>query len=152
MKIDVSSVLVPVTGEQCDDEAVRLACELLDSQRGTLQILYVIEVERGLSVDAEIASSTARGEEVLKQLERVANDYRCKTEGQLVQARRAGSAVVQQAVDGDADTIVLALPYRERYGAFSLGDTVPYVLKNAPCRVIVWREPLVNLSADGTDR
>ena len=152
MKMDVFSVLVAVTGEQCDGEAVRLACELLDAQRGNLQILYVIEVERGLPVDAEIASSTAQGEEVLKQLERVANNYRCETEGQLVQARRAGSAVVQQAVDRDVDTIVLALPYTERYGAFSLGETVPYVLKNAPCRVIVWREPLANLLEDGAGR
>ena len=60
-----------------------------------------------------------------------------KTEGELVQASQTGSAVVREAFDKKVDAIVLGIPYRERYGSFNMGDTVPYVLENAPCRVIV---------------
>ena len=137
----LSSALVAVRGDRCDDDVVQLACELLKSSKGMLYILHVIEVERGLPVDAEIDLATARGEEVLKHLEEVAGHYKCKTKAELIQARHAGSGVVQEAVDKGVDSIVLGLPFRERYGSFSLGETVPYVLKNAPCRVILWRDP-----------
>ena len=138
----VSSVLAAVIGEQCDDNIVRLACELLNSSRGKLHILYVIEVERGFPIDAEIVPATAKGEEVLKDAEEVAKSYKIKSEGELVQARQVGSAVVQEAFNKNVDTIVIGSPYTVRYGSFSLGETVPYVLKNAPCQVIVWRDPV----------
>ena len=136
----LSSVLVPAGGERSDDDAVKLACELLKPQKGQLYIVYVIEVERGLPIDAEIAPATAKGEEVLKHLEEVAKPYRRVTQAELLQSRRAGLAVVQEAVDKQVDAIVLGVPYREEYGSFSLGEMTPYILKNAPCRVILWRD------------
>ena len=129
-----------VGGQSSDDDAVKLACELVNPQKGNLYIAYVIEVERSLPVDAEIAPATAKGEEVLTHMEEVAKPYRCTTQAELLQSRQAGLAVVQEAVDKQVDAIVLGLPYREVYGTFSMGDTVPYVLKNAPCRVILWRD------------
>ena len=147
--INSFAVLATVTGNQSDEEIVRLACELVDSKKGRVYILYVIEVERGLPVDAEIGPATAKGEEVLKHVEQVARPYKCPTEAEMVQARQAGLAVVQEAVEKNVDTILLGIPYREAYGSFSMGETVPYVLKNAPCRVIVWREPAYGPSANG---
>ena len=144
-----SSILVPVTGESSDENVVRLACELLGGQKGQLHILYVIEVERGLPLDVEIIPATAKGEEVLKHMEEVAKTYKCKTEAELVQARQSASAVVQQAVEKDVDTVIVGTPYTERYGSFSLGATIPYVVKNAPCRVIVWRDSAWNASTNG---
>ena len=138
----VSSVLVAVRGEPSDDDAIRLGCELISAAKGMLYILYVIEVERGFPVDAEIAPSTAKGEEVLKHMEEVAGGYKCNMEAELVQARQAGSAVVQEAMDKGVDAIILGIPYRERFGSFSLGATIPYVLKNASCQVMVWRDSL----------
>ena len=146
---DVSSVLVAVGGEQSDDHIVRLACELLNSNKDKLYILYVIEVDRGLPVDAEVASATAKAEEVLGRMEEVARSRKFKTEGELVQARQAGSAVVREAFDTKVDAIVLGIPYRERYGSFNMGETAHYVLENAPCRVILWRGPVSKNLTDG---
>ncbi len=144
-----SSVLVAVQGEPSDEDAVKLACELINSPKDKLYIVYVIEVERGLPVDAEIAPATAKGEEVLKHVEDVAKLFKCKPEAELVQARQTGAAVVREAVDKGVDTVVLGTPFAERYGVFSLGDTIPYVLKNAPCRVIVWRDSASKPRANG---
>ena len=144
-----SSVLVAVRGDQCDDEVVKLACSLTNPQKGMVHILYVIEVERGVPVDAEVAPATAKGEEVLKHMELVAKGFKCKAEAELVQTRQAGSAVVQEAIDKDADTIILGSSYREQYGSFSLGDTIPYVLRHARCRVIVWRDSPSRIPANG---
>ncbi len=58
----------------------------------------------------------------------------------LVQARDTGPALVDEAVEWGADLIVMGLPYKRRFGEFNLGKTVPYVLKNATCRVMLFRE------------
>lgn len=138
--MDISSALVAVRGDANEEEAVRLAGELLNSSKNTMYILYVIEMERGLPLDAVVGASTAKGEQVLKHMESVAKRFKCKTEAHLLQARQAGGAVIQEAVEKKVDAIVIGMPYNEKYGAFSLGETVPYVLKNAPCRVIIYRD------------
>ncbi len=64
-------------------------------------------------------------------------------ESVLLQARDVGAAIVDEAVERDADLLVLGLPYRKRFGGdFAIGRTVPYVLKNAPCAVWVARAPM----------
>lgn len=141
-KEGLSSILVAVGGEQSDDGAVTLACRLLTPNKGRLFILYVIEVERGLPLDAEVAPATAKGEEVLRHTEEVAGAYRCVKQAELLQSRQAGSAIVQEAVDKQVEAIVLGTPYRERYGTFSMGETASYVLKNAPCKVLISRDPI----------
>ena len=145
----VSSVLVAVRGDQSDDEVVKLACSLTSPQKGRVHILYVIEVERGVPVDAEVAPATAKGEAVLKHMEMVAKGYKFNAEAELVQTRQAGSAVVQEAIDREVDAIILGSSYSEHYGSFSLGDTIPYVLKHARCRVIVWRDSRWEIAANG---
>lgn len=136
----VSSILVPVTGAPYDEDVVRLGCDLLDSGRSTLYMVYVIEVARDSPIDAVIAPDTERGEETLRQMETVANGHKCTVEAQLVQARKAGSAVVREAVDRGVDAIVVGAPYMEAHRAFSQGGYIPYLLRHAPCRVIVFRE------------
>ena len=150
--IGVNSVLVPVTGERADDDVVKLACELVGPHRGTLHVLYVIEIERGFPIDVEIGPATAKGEQVLRHMEELAKTFKCKSEAELVQARQSGSAIVREAVDRNVDAVIMAVPNRQRYGSFSIGETVPYVLKNAPCRVIVWRDSGDGPSANGQGR
>ena len=135
-----SSVLVSVTGSSLDQGVVRLGCELLESRRSTLYILYVIEVPRSLPVDSEITAATHRAERVLGEMELVAGSYNCGLETQLIQARKTGVAVVRQAVDKNVDAIVMGASVTESYGLFSLGEHIPYVLRHAPCRVILSRD------------
>ena len=135
----LSSVLVAVSGDLADDPAVRLGCEML-APRGTLHLLYVIEVERGLPLDAEIDPATAKGEDVLRHVEEIARESKREAEAELLQSRQAGSAVVQEAVDKEVDAIVLGVPYKTRFGSFSIGEAAPYILKNAPCNVVLWRD------------
>lgn len=138
----LTSILVAVTGETSDETAVRFACELLDEQHSKLYILYIIEVEMTLPIDAEISTSTARGEEILDQMEDISKIYKCETQAELLQSRRSGLAIVQESVDKQVDAIVLGIPYQEMYGSFSIGNIAPYILENAPCRVFLEREPI----------
>lgn len=129
-----------MAGHDADEDAVKLACGLLNGSKGLLHILYIIEVERTLPVDAEIPLATAKGDAVLRQMEEVAKPFKLKPQAELLQSREAGYAVVQEAVEKDVDAIVMAVPYQHRYGEFSLGTTIPYVFEHAPCQVILWRD------------
>ncbi len=140
VRAQLSSILVPVSGADYDEDVVKLGCDLLNSGRSTLYMVYVIEVGRESPIDAVVTFDTERGEQVLRQMEEVADDHRCTVEAQLVQARKAGAAVVREAVDRGVDAIVVGAPRAEVNGAFAPGDYISYLLRYAPCKVIVIRE------------
>ena len=76
----------------------------------------------------------------LDEVEKLGSASQLAVETELVQARDTGPALVDEAVEWGADLIVMGLPYKRRFGEFNLGKTVPYVLKNATCRVMLFRE------------
>ncbi len=142
--VRMPSALVPVTGAKYDEEVVRLGCELLESAQSRLHILYVIEVSREYPLDAAMNTVYMLGERALSKMEEIASDYKCILNAEIVQVRKAGAAIVREAVFKEVDTIVMGTSYKETYGAYSLDEHIPYVLRHAPCRVIVSREPIVS--------
>lgn len=150
--MDVKRVLVPVSGDKSDEEAVKLACSIAKKSKAKVYALHVIEVERVLPLDARIDSDIRKAEQIFEGLERVAEeeeDYQIESE--LLQAREAGPAIVEEAMKKGADLIIMGFTYKKRFGQFSLGSTLPYVLRNAQCRVLVYREPVILASpTEGT--
>ena len=63
-------------------------------------------------------------------------------EDDLLQARDAGHAIVDEAIERAVDGIILGTNYRRPLGEYKIGDAAQYVLKNAPCPVIVYRAPV----------
>jgi nucleotide-binding universal stress UspA family protein len=102
----------------------------------------VIEVKRSLPLDADIESETEKGEKILDHAERIAAEADYEVETELLQAREVGPAIVDEAVERGVDLIIMGVNYKKRFGEWNLGSTVPYVLKNAPCRVLLWREAI----------
>ena len=138
--MEFGKFLVPVTGTEADKEAIKLACRLAKKNKGKIRVIYVITVKRTLPLDAEIEYETRKAEEILDHMERVAEEQDCEVETDLLQAREAGLTIVDEAVEQTADLILMGVEYKRRFGQFSLGSTVPYVLKNAPCRVILYHQ------------
>ena len=136
----VNRALALVTGSAQDDAVVSLACDLARGSKGLVWLLYVIEVPRRLPVDAEIPAETTRGELTLQRMERLGKMLKCRVEGEILQARDIGAAIVREAVDRNVDVIVAGMPYTERYGSPTLGETTPYVLRHSPCPVVVYRD------------
>ncbi|HAC45193.1 MAG TPA: hypothetical protein DCF65_03900 [Chloroflexi bacterium] len=133
-------VLVAVGGQSIDTETVRLACRMTDPAGGRLYGVHIIEVIRALPLGAVLDDVVERGEKILDEVEQLASESGLPVETELVQARDTGPALVDEAVEWGADLIVMGLPYKRRFGEFNLGKTVPYVLKNATCRVMLFRE------------
>ncbi len=143
MEARIRRILVPVHGDSTSDEPVLgLAGILGKRDRAEIVILYVIEVPRTLPIDADLGAEVERGEEALEKLEHVAERMGCHVETDVLQAREAGPAIVGEALERQVDVIVMAVPNTERFGAFSVETRALYVLQNAPCRVVLQRDPL----------
>ncbi len=139
--MEFQKILVPVRGTEADEEAIKLACRLARKGKGKIWAVYVITVKRTLPIDAEIESEIREAEEILDHAERVAEEQDYEVETDLLQAREAGPTIVEEAVGRGADLILMGVKYKKRFGQFNLGSAVPYVLKNAPCRVILYHQP-----------
>jgi nucleotide-binding universal stress UspA family protein len=136
-------ILVPTIGTTADEEAVKLACRLAKRNKAKIWIVYVITVKRSLPLDAEVESEIRRAEEVLDRLESIAEEQDYEVETNLLQSREVALAIVDEAAEQGVDLILMGVTYKRRFGQFSLGNVVPYVLKNAPCRVLLYHQPIV---------
>ena len=138
--MEFHNILVPVTGTEADEEAMKLACRLAKKNKAKIRAVYVITVKRTLPLDAEIEPEIQKAEGILDHIERVAEEQDYEVETDLLQAREAGLTIVDDAVEQEADLILMGVKYKRRFGQFSLGSTVLYVLRNAPCRVILYHQ------------
>ncbi len=132
-------LLVPVDGSDASYHALHSACELAKLHRAKVASLYVIEVPRTLPLDADLHSEFDRGEQILSRAEEVARSHKVKLDGSMCQARQAGHAIVDEAIESDADAIVVGVDYQRPYGRFRLGRLPQYVLAHAPCEVWLFR-------------
>lgn len=133
-------ILVPVSGNGGDDKALHLAGELARANKALVEALFVIEVDHALPLDAEVAEETERAEQALRHVERLGRELKCSMEATMLQARDVGPAVVRAAVEGGCGMIVLHAAFKRRFGAFTLGEAIPYILENAPCQVLLCRD------------
>jgi len=135
-------IVVPVSGEEADKEAIELACKMAKEAKGKVYVVYVIQVKRSLPLDAEIEPEIKKAEEILNLAEEVADEQDYEVETNLLQTRQVGPAIIDEAMEHSADLILMGMGYRKRFGQFDPGDTTSYVLKNAPCYVLLLRQPL----------
>lgn len=139
--VGFKSILVPVNGSEYSLNAVEFACNIARRTRATVHVVHVIEVKRSLPLDAELVTEAQAGEAILAEAEAVARRQDSEVAGDLLQARDAGHAIVDEAVERQADVIVLGVPFRRPFGEFELGKVATHVLKSAHCEVILLRMP-----------
>ncbi len=146
MTANYQRLLVPVNGSDGDRRTLALVGDLVHRHPVAITLIYVVEVLQSMPLDAELPAEIDKGEAILSQAEDIARNHlghkleRVATD--LLQARSAGAAIVDEAIERHADAIVMATTIRQRHGKTTLGEAAAYVLKNAPCEVIVLRQAL----------
>jgi nucleotide-binding universal stress UspA family protein len=138
-------VLVPVSGSKADAHALKIVSRLIAPKEAEVTAVYVIEVMQSLPLDAELPEEIERGEKALELAEDVARNY-CHSRDDffstdLLQARSAGPAIVDEALDRKCDLIVLTSACRQVNGKNNVSETVSYVLKHAQCEVMLLSVP-----------
>ncbi len=138
---DVRSYLVALDGSDAAYAALGAACDVAKRTKALVNVLYVIEVPRSVALDAAVERDVERGEEILGHAERIAAEHGVTVQADLVQARQAAHAVVDEAVDRGIDAIVLGVEYHRPLGQFTLGRLPLHVLEHAPMQVWLIRYP-----------
>lgn len=138
--------IVPVTDLESDDRLLQIVERMALRQKGEITLVYVVEVMQSMPLDAELPTEVSRGEQVLREaqrhIDRQAELKRCTVTTELLQARSAGAAIVDEAIDRHANVIMLSASLQRKHGKLTIGDTVDYVLKNAPCEVLLIRNEM----------
>ena len=160
-EVEFSTILVPVFGTGLDDDIVSTAGRLADAEVGKgerpprLEIVYVAELPLTVPLDAPLPKEIrAGGETALERAREVGGEYEnVEVTTKLVPARSIGSGIVDEARDKDVEVIVMGgePPTRIRGGAVlggiggarpdEIGEVTEYVLKRAPCRVLLTAPP-----------
>jgi nucleotide-binding universal stress UspA family protein len=135
----LGDVLVPVDGSEHGFAALKLACSLTRRNKGTIFAVYVIEVARNLALDAEMAFDAEKAELVLQRSEQITDQLDAKIEGEILQARDAGHAIVDEAIERGVSAIILGVGFEKPLGEFEMDDNATYVMQHAPCKVIMLR-------------
>jgi nucleotide-binding universal stress UspA family protein len=144
--------VIGLSGGPVDALVVRLACDLTRPFKAALVGVHVVEVDWTHDLAEDVASGNETASAVLDVAEGVAERNGCRMETSLLQARDVGAALVDEAAALGADLLVVGLPYRKKFGGdFAIGRTVPYVLQNASCEVLVVREPIASQVARGRE-
>lgn len=158
---EYGSILVPVFGNELDDDIVgtagRLASEEGDEGEGgaVIEALFVVEVPMSLPLDARVPDEQiARAKAAVRRAKEVGEEYEgVVVATAMVRARSVGAAIVSEAKRRGVEAIVLAAeaPTRTRGGTLlggrsgprdkSVGEVTRYVVEKAPCRVILTAAP-----------
>jgi basic amino acid/polyamine antiporter, APA family len=142
--LEYRNVLVPVVWRLESEEAVDLACRLAAERGASIVALTVIEVPLELPLDATLPDKTEqKAHDLLDEARAIGDAYGVDVIGRLVRGRRAGRAIVDEADRRNSEIIVMGAPRRDvhRRRGRIFGGTVDFVLKNAPCRVMVAAAP-----------
>jgi nucleotide-binding universal stress UspA family protein len=149
-------LVVPVAGSEMDDRVLGMLPNLLSSDGGTITFLFVVEVPQAMPLDAELPTDIDTGERALRHAENAARQMlpsrNTTVVTELLQARAVGPAIVDEAIERDAEAIVMTAVIHRRHGRPTLGETTDHVLLNAPCEVVVIRTVPDPLARAGVHR
>ena len=137
------SLIVSISGTAADARLLDIVSQLVHRHPVTITLVYVVEVAQSMPLDVELPVEQKRGEEALQCAEHLATHALHRkldhVQTELLQARSVGAAIVDEAIDRGADAIALAALNHRTYGRTTMGESVDYVLKNAPCEVFLIR-------------
>ena len=134
-------VLVSLTGAELDKQLIAVACSVAKTKPNVeVRAVYGIEVPRTLPVNAEMPEENRVAEEALKNAAAIARKFDVTIGQDLLQTRHLGQSLVDASGAHGCALVIIGVPYHlGMNGEFELGETVDYLLKNAPSRVWVIR-------------
>ena len=158
------NILVPVFGTRFDDDIVATAGRLAAAEQeesggedgdARLDVVYVIEVPLTLPLDAVLpADREEEARRALKRAREVGEEYEdVDVTTDVIRARKVGAGIVEAARRSGSEAIVIGgePPTKIRGGAklggigaakpAEIGAATEYVLKKAPCRVLLTAPP-----------
>lgn len=160
-EVEYETILVPIFGTKLDDDIVGTAGRLADAadepgqERPRLDVIYVMDLPLTVPLDAPPPPERLEAARAaLQRAKEVGEEYESvDVETDIVPARSVGSGIVEEARRRNVEVIVMGgePPSRVRGGALlggvggprpsEIGEITEYVLRKAPCPVLVTAPP-----------
>jgi basic amino acid/polyamine antiporter, APA family len=134
-------ILVPMKLGPIGEEVLATAIKLAEERGSTVSALHVISVPLDRALDADMVDAEERAEASLAEAKLLASEHGVAVEGAIVRARSIGEAIVEEAKRVGVDLIVMGSSPRWRRQSRFFSPTVDFVLRNAPCEVMVIAYP-----------
>jgi APA family basic amino acid/polyamine antiporter len=138
--LEFRSILVPIAPGYASDEAMDVACRLAAERRASIVAFTAIEVPLDLPLDAVLPEDVREANKQLDEARAIGDSYGVNVIGRIARTRNIGRAIVDEAIRRNSEIIVMAGPTRVRLQSGRrqiFGDSVDFVLRHAPCRVMV---------------
>ena len=143
LALEYRRLLVPIVSGQPSDDALDVACSLAAERGARIVALNVLEVPLGRPLDDDLHELEDAANHQLDEAIAIGDSYGVRVLDRLVRARSAGPAIVEEAERRGTEIIVIGTPRKSLTGTQRavFGRTVDYVLRHAPCRVMVTASP-----------
>jgi APA family basic amino acid/polyamine antiporter len=130
-------ILVPMKIGVIGEEMLATAVKLASEHEAEVHALHVIRVPLEQAIDDELVDAEERAEASLAEAKLLGADFGVAVIGETVRARAIGHAIVAEAERIGADLIVLGSSPRWRRQSRFFSPTVDFVLRRAPCEVLI---------------
>jgi len=138
LTIEYRTIVVPVVRSNESEEALVAAARLASERGATVAVVNVLEVPLSLPVEAQLPDLEAEADELLDDAVSLVEAYGVRAVSRLARGRTAGAEIVREAEQRGAELIALGARRRHGRGRTPIfGRTADYVIKTAPCRVLV---------------
>ena len=137
------AIEVVVSSRQLERELVPLACLVAKQAKCRIYLTSIIEVPRALPLALPRMREAQEAETLLAEALAMAEKAGCDAVAEVVQARDAATAIIDEARDHGCGLLLLAGGLNTDHRVpHDLGKIIPYVLTHAPCRVWVVQDRL----------
>jgi len=135
-------IAIVLSGGKLDPNLVYLGCQMAKGAKRKVHLVHVIEVPRALPLKAVLTQESERADSILNSAVVLAERVGCDAVAEVVQARDAGPAIVDEARDHNCALLLIGCTRNSAKSQNELSQTVAYILANSPCRVWLVQDPL----------
>jgi len=131
-------ILVPMKLGDIGEEMVATAIALAKDAGAEVEAVTVVRVPRRFPLEGPLPPDVAeRVEASLEEARALGEEHGVDVRTEVVRSRSIGHAIVEEARTRDADLIVVGSSPRWRRQSRFFSPTVDFVLRRAPCEVLV---------------
>jgi APA family basic amino acid/polyamine antiporter len=131
-------ILVPMKLGDIGEEMVATAIALAKERGAAVEAITVVRVPRRFELEGELPPDVAaRVDASLEEARMLGEDHGVEVATDVVRARSIGHAIVEEAIKRDVDLVVLGSSARWRRQSRFFSPTVDFVIRRAPCEVVV---------------
>lgn len=141
--LDLHRILLPVTGTDTDRHAAEIAFALAADRDMVVDVVHVVrggDRRARLSDDEAIQEARGVGEDLVGKMAELGHTLGATVHTEVVVADHDEETIVDRA-DSDVDLIVMARSRAQTSQRASFGHRVDYVVRHAPCPVVVVSNP-----------